>query len=142
MEPTPVEPMKKLLIVKPMRAFTLLEILIVLMILALGIAMGVASFSKIQTTASEKTLQAKLKQLNIARDQLIQEYSRLEAESVWSSASDKTRYEYLKRYIEHAATLFSDVAPRGYVIDMPSTVWGHFIGYKNGSSSVTFTEGN
>lgn len=124
-----------------MRAFTLIEILLTLVIIGLGVSWGVTNLDKLQRSVSEKTLQGRLKQLGIAKQQFIQESNRVEAEQTWAATTtSQAHYNILKRYIERPVNSFSEVAPRGCTIITPSSVWNSYTGY--GPTGTAFTEGN
>lgn len=128
--------------------FTLIEIIVTLMIIAIIGAIGVSNLTQIRQKASDRTLQARLTQLEIARKEFIKEYSRLEAERLWANPTDdpnsavdtvpQNRYGLLKRYIERPQNLLSQVPPQGYEITMPATIYLPFQGERL-SDNTTFS---
>ncbi len=126
------------------RAFTIIELLIVLSILAVGLGLGLTNLNKIQTETTQKVLVDRLKQLQIAKQQYIQEFGRIEANQGWTSARggtepDQACYDLLKRYIERPIKDVSEVVPSGYVLVVPSTVGGIFRGYKSTNAATLFS---
>ncbi len=135
----------RLAIAKKMKhAFTIMELLIVLTILAVGIGLGLTNLNKIQTQTTEKTFVARLKQLQIAKQQYIQEFGRIEAGNAWNAAragagADQACYDLLKRYIERPIKDVTEVAPTGYVLTVPTTVGGVFRGHKSADAATIFS---
>lgn len=126
------------------RAFTLIEMLIVLVLISIVTTLGIQAFVKIRDDARKQTLTARIKQLDIAKEQFIAEYGRLQAETIWAApqltasypsssvpptflgaqthSDDEERYNLLKRYIERPQDTVANVAPDNCSIITPGNV--------------------
>jgi len=128
--------------------FTLIEIIVTLVIVAIVGGIGIANLNTVREKAGDRALEARLTQLEIARKHFIKEWGRLEAERIWASppadsnvtspSAEQNRYALLKRYIERPQNSLAQVAPQGYSIAIPANINGAFIGTRR-SDSTTFT---
>lgn len=123
------------------RAFTFIEILMALIIIAVAGALGLNAYVAIRDDMRLNTLRVRIKQLNVAKQQFIGEYGRLEAERLWGDTSvipaiapvnqiglgeidtfSNRRYHFLKRYIERPQAAIGEVSPLGTTISTPATI--------------------
>ena len=131
------------------KAFSLIELIIVLVIIAIVAGLGVSGLDKMRTQASSKMLQARLKQLNIAKQQFITEWGRIEAQVTWADpdrdgntaeTTDQERYTLLKRYIERPQNSLAEFAPQGCAIITPLSVWDSYTGTDSTGANITPSE--
>ncbi len=125
------------------KAFTLVEMIIVVVLIGLVSTLAVGGFQNIQKDARKRTIAARAQQLNIAKQQYISEFGRLSAETVWASPAgqislisgqtssgcaldSERRYNLLKRYIERPQAYLSDCMPEGTTLSTPNTVHGRY----------------
>ena len=110
-------------------AFSLVELLIVMTIIAGISALGLQAFVHIKDGARKQVLLDRIKQFDIAKQQYLTEWGRMEAESNWTSAaSDDIRYNFLKRYMERPQFSLADATPQGCTIITPANVHGLYSG--------------
>ncbi len=122
------------------RGFSIIELIIGCLIIGVIASVGLNAYIGLRDKAIVKTAEARLHQLNVAKQQFIAEYGRLEAESMWGNPpnnliagqADNTserRYNLLKRYIERPQATLSEFLPLGCTIGAagtPSSVHGTY----------------
>jgi prepilin-type N-terminal cleavage/methylation domain-containing protein len=128
------------------RGFTLIEILVVLTIIGIVTAIGVTATNRLRQEATTHMLEARLKQLNIAKGQFIAEWGRIEAELTWADpdrdgntaeTTAQDRYHLLKRYINRPPSTLAEYTPRDCTINTPSSVHALYSGTDSTSDTIT-----
>jgi|GEM_PF-2125768 type II secretory pathway pseudopilin PulG len=145
------------ILLKPQKitGLSLIEILIVFVIIGIVCTLGVQGLLRLRDDTRVSTVKARIKQLDIAKEQYIAEWGRIEATQNWSNMyrnppsgsyipgqmqdGPEACYNVLKRYIERPqGRLHNDVAPdQGCTIGTPATVLGRYYGVVTLDSAYT-----
>lgn len=123
------------------RGFSIIELIIGCLIVGVIAAVGLNAYIGLRDNAIIKTAEARLHQLNVAKEQFISEYGRLEAERTWKNppdniisgsgqtpSDDERRYNLLKRYIERPQAALTEFMPAGCSVVTPADVHGSYSG--------------
>jgi prepilin-type N-terminal cleavage/methylation domain-containing protein len=115
------------------RAFSLVELLVTITVIAIVAGLGLLAFIQSRDNARKNTLQARIRQFNIAKEQYISEFGRLQSEIAWTNAGlqpspSNARYNLLKRYIERPQQNIAEVVPEGCTLVTPKSVHGLYTG--------------
>jgi prepilin-type N-terminal cleavage/methylation domain-containing protein len=124
------------------RAFSLVELLVTITIIAVVSGLGLLAFIQTRDNARKSTLQARIRQFNIAKQQFVSDFGRLQAKAAWDNPPspqydvipgqdntiDERRYNILKRYIERPQQNLKEVVPEGTVLITPQSVYDLYTG--------------
>lgn len=130
------------------RGFSIIELIVGCLILGVMAAVGLNAYIGLRDNAIAKTAEARLHQLNVAKEQFIAEYGRLEAEAMWTTppnnlisgqtnSVDEKRYNLLKRYIERPQATLAEFLPAGCLVTTPNSVHSTYTGTDNHNRPLT-----
>lgn len=104
------------------RAFSLVEVLIVVVILGIVVFLAVPNVVQVRRDSEDNLARSRVEALNIAVASFYQAAGRANASATWSGAgSDEARYQLLAPYLAFPPASLAEFMPAGYSITFHPT---------------------
>lgn len=114
---------------RPFAAFTLIEVMIVVVIIGILAAMGIPAFQKVRTASQDKAVTNNLRQLGAAADQFFLERGVSSANSTDLVGTEAT--QYIKAIHAVAGEAYAPLLQQGSAITATGVAGGRTITYLN-----------
>lgn len=120
------------------RAFSLVELLIVLVILGVILFLAIPNIVQVRSDSEDNLARSRAEALNVAAAAYYQAVGNQSANSTWSAANDNARYSLLSRYLAFAPTTLSNYMPNGYSVSFTADPLRQKVVVKQGNTTLTY----
>ena len=120
------------------RAFSLVELLIVLVILGVVIFLAIPNIVQVRSDSEDNLARSRAEALNVAAASYFQALGNQAAKSNWTNADNDARYTLLTPYVAFAPATLSEYMPSGYSVTFDADPLRQKAVLKQGSNSLNY----
>jgi prepilin-type N-terminal cleavage/methylation domain-containing protein len=104
----------------PLRGFSLVELLIVLVILGVVVFLAIPNIVQVRSDSEDNLARSRAEALNMAAAAYFQAVGNQAATTAWSAAGNDARYALVSPYLAFAQSSLSSFIPNGYTATFSS----------------------